>query len=439
MVSRPAVVKATTLVEGERSGPLQRLRVHGDFAFQMGNEDKAFHSSNSEFGSTRAGTTRKEATRKEGSYVQYVEPDDPLFFGHELERDLQMMSMSMPCETPPPFNDKSTQKTIHVIMNLQTGEFFDLFVIGMLLQTLTLPAVELVVKSAQGDTIAQSRLVRDAMEQNTTAIITVDGDEAVMCDAIADAIVEKGIPVVSFDFGGGSCVSEHLLTFQLDDSIARLVLDELVKRHANDAASPPKVGYVTDLNFRPLVNRDKVWQEFKATYGWDEVFTINDAASYESEEELQETILNALLEAEIDLSIEGYPDVVDFIYAPWDYAAIQSLAASRATGSSVHIYGADINDEDIVSMTDPPGGPWKATAGGDPAMIGAAVLRMSLLKVTGELQGTESITLPSFLFTQDFLLNNTVSTLDELRQAMPEFQLQDIAQSCWIDNIAEKI
>jgi hypothetical protein len=97
--------------------------------------------------------------------------------------------------------------------------------------------------------------VREVMlSQNATAIVTVEGDEAVMCDAI----VEKGIPVVSFDFGGGNCVSDHLPTIQSDDSMARLVLDEVVKRHANDSAAPPKVGYITDLNFRPLVNHNKV-------------------------------------------------------------------------------------------------------------------------------------------------------------------------------------
>ena len=98
--------------------------------------------------------------------------------------------------------------------------------------------------------------------------------------------------------------------------------------------------------------------------------------------------------------------------------------------TTTKVYGADINTEDIQAMIEP-GSPWLATAGGHPAMIGAAILRMNLLQLA-KATTKEFVQMPSFLFTQDFLRTEQVTNLDELLIAMPELRMQDIASACWI-------
>ena len=127
------------------------------------------------------------------------------------------------------------------------------------------------------------------------------------------------------------------------------------------------------------------------------------------------------------------------MYAPWDYLAINTLAALEQIESDADVSGADINNEDIAAMTKP-NSPWKATAGGHPKMIGAAILRMCLLQMADVDDGQmveqpQFIKMPSFLFTQDFLLKNKVANLSDLLEAMPELRLEDTASACWIEPV----
>jgi simple sugar transport system substrate-binding protein len=215
------------------------------------------------------------------------------------------------------------------------------------------------------------------------------------------------------------------MTSQHDGQMAELVLEQALKY----AGPNVNVGYVNDINFTPLIKRDKVWQKYKQQHDWHEVFFVDEAAEYQSAEDLQAAILDA---------IESSPDDLAFIYAPWDYLTTTTVKALEDASSDSNTYGADITDEGILTMTPPNSSPWLATAGGDAGMIGASVLRMAALAVAGELDPWVSnsgvIKIPSTLITQDFLLDEDVKNTNQLLEALPELTLSDFVDACWIES-----
>jgi simple sugar transport system substrate-binding protein len=366
--------------------------------------------------------------------------------GRELASFFSMsMSMSMSqnddisCSLPPAF-DGTVQNKIHVIMNINTGEYFELLMDGMIQQASKVENVEIEVFTSQDQNeTSQSELIEQAIEDGATGIITVDGSSTTLCDSIRSAI-DAGIPVLSFDFDApDTCApTGHLLTSQSDSDMADLVLMQAAMAYNSDEdASEVRVGYVNDLHFQPLQNRNVVWEAYSKKYGWDQEFFVQDAASFLTPEDLQNAIIEEFifLEEKLSNSTISATDV-QFVYTPWDYLAINTLEALELIEADVDVYGADINNEDIAAMTKP-GSHWKATAGGHPKMIGAAITRMSLLQIASgvEEEGQKPeryIKIPSLLFTQEFLLENNVASLSDLVDVMPELRLEDTANACWI-------
>lgn len=377
--------------------------------------------------------------------IQHTRDLDSLLFSMDLSMSMDMSTStsiipsSSSCTVPPPF-DTNTGIKIHVIMNILKGDYFDLLVDGMIKQGLKM-GDEVEINFSDDPNETQSDLILKAIENGATAIITVDGGPDTLCDSIVTAI-DAGVPVVSFDFEGTETCSDvgHILTAQSDFDMAETVLayaasnvileEEEDGDNSTTAATTIAVGYVNDLNYQPLQNRNSVWEVDSEKYGWEQEFFVKDAASYATPEELQGAIMEQLSNTTADN--------IRFIYAPWDYLAINTLKAIENSGLSadVDVYGADINDGDIEAMIQP-NSAWKATAGGHPKMIGAAILRMSLLQMANQITEKEKqfIEIPSFLFTQEFLLKENVTNLSDLLDAMPELRLNDIASACWINPI----
>jgi simple sugar transport system substrate-binding protein len=378
----------------------------------------------------------EEEEKEDDEFLIQHRDSDSFLFSMDLSMSMSMdmntttttsiIPSSSSCTVPPPF-DTNTDIKIHVIMNILTGEFFDLLVDGMVTQGLKM-GDEVDINFSDDPNETQSDLILKALENGATAIITVDGGPDMLCDSIVTAI-DAGVPVVSFDFEGAVTCSDvgHLLTAQSDFDMAETVLSYA---NSTTAATTVAVGYVNDLNYQPLQNRDFVWEVDSEKYGWEQDFFVKDAASYATPEELQGAIMEQLSNTTADN--------IRFIYAPWDYLAINTLKAIEKSGLSadVDVYGADINNDDIKAMIQP-NSAWKATAGGHPKMIGAAILRMSLLQMANQITEEEKqfIQIPSFLFTQEFLLKENVTNLSDLLDAMPDLRLNDIASACWIDPI----
>jgi len=347
------------------------------------------------------------------------------------------------CTTPAPFAN-FTQPTIHIVMSITTGDYFTQLLEGAKLQAAKIDSkneVQVAMSQSDGDDTIQAQLILDAAnDPNTVGILTVDGHADTLCDAINTA-TNITLPVVSFDFDGAKCSDSpyQILTEQNDKEMAQSVLNQALLNQGNNV----NVGYVNDLNYAPLLNRNKVWEEMKSENGWNELFFVDNAANYSSAEALQSAIEDALNNVETTFS--GLARI-NFIYAPWDYLSVNTVKAlgntETTSSNGTVVYGADINNDDINVMTEPANSPWKATAGVDPRAIGASLIRM--VSIASASSGYDElyddylgddIEIPVTLVTQKFLEENKVTNMDELLLFDPELALPGFMQACWIDPI----
>ena len=94
------------------------------------------------------------------------------------------------------------------------------------------------------------------------------------------------------------------------------------------------------------------------------------------------------------------------------------------------VYGADVSTADIAVMTKPDS-PWVATIATDPANVGRVAVRAAALKLNGDQIDQQVLITPSII-TQDFLRENDIKTLEQLREKLPELDTQDTATADWI-------
>jgi ABC-type sugar transport system substrate-binding protein len=325
------------------------------------------------------------------------------------------------CIIPSKFSGNSPKSTIYVIMNLMTGKFFKRLMFGIERQAeLVGSGVNIQFLSANSsDTKQAENILLAAKDEMTVGILTVDGSADTLCAAIDTVFNTTQISVVSFDFQGEACSEKQVLTSQENFEMAKLVLDNAVETIGQGV----NVGYVNDLNFAPLRQRNDVWEAYKIANNWNQVFFVANASTgYATQADLQSAIVG---------SIEGTQNL-SFIYAPWDYLSETAVSAVKETGiDTIDVYGSDINDEDITTMRN---STWKATAGGDPLYIGASLTRMVAKAVAKEL-GEEKVIIPSFLITQEFLLENNIKNMTELDAELPAMRMPDFVSSCWIESI----
>jgi len=333
------------------------------------------------------------------------------------------------CTIPSLFKDSESGNAppkVHVIMYGTTGDFFKELSEGMKSQASAtfghIDGIELIFTESNGNLTRQAELVSKAStDPDAIGILTIDGNSDNLCTSIKSSIKDNNLPVVSFDFDGNPCSSTgQIIAAQQDDAMVSLVLTQAV----NDRGGNINVGYVSDLNYPPLQRRNEVWELYKERNNWTQLFFVDNAADYSTAEELQSAIEEA---------IKGSPQVVDFIYAPWDHLSVNTVQSLHMTDTLVDtaVYGADINNEDIQVMIETDS-PWMATAGGDPRAIGASLIRMVALAASGELD-IIYVRIPSFLFTQDFLISNSITNMNKVHEAMPETLLPDFMTACWIN------
>ena len=253
---------------------------------------------------------------------------------HSQELDIVGDETTTKCLTPPPFDtlintSKEERPTIYVVMRVSMGDFFTQLLEGIKLQAAQIGleggggGVNVVVSSADDDGAKQAELITTASQDPTTiGIVTTDGSADTMCNSISNVLENTAIQIVSFEFVGEPCTQKHILASQADSDMASFVLTEAVKQQGQDI----NVGYVNDLSYSALVNRDDVWESYKETNNWNQVFFVDNATGYNEEMDFRNAIEEAIT------SVEGD---VDFIYAPWDYLTMNTVeAVNKATKNS---------------------------------------------------------------------------------------------------------
>lgn len=316
-------------------------------------------------------------------------------------------------DAPAPF-DKPGVK-IAIVQQAGQGDYFQQYLNGTKRQAEAL-GIELSVYDAQGDNATQATQLDQAIASGVDGIIVRHGFPDTLCPGVNDAI-SKGIAVIIYDVEIQQCAPDAIQTQQSDAVMAQLVLDQMVK----DVGADVEVGYVNVNGIAPLDRRDVVWKEFVAENGWDQKFqtgTFTNSSATDSA-------------PMVTASVQANPGV-QAIYAPYDEFSKGTLSGldQIAGTEDIKVYGADISNADIELMA-AEGSRWVATGATDPNAIGAAVLRTLALHMAGELKETK-VEFPPILVTQDFLRENNIKNMDDLRAAEPALNISDVSAAEWI-------
>lgn len=320
-------------------------------------------------------------------------------------------------EAPAPFDGDGVN--IAIVQQSGQGDYFQQYLNGTRQQVEALGG-ELAVFDAQGDNATQAAQLDQAIAASPDGIIVRHGFPDTLCPGVNKAI-EQGIPVIIYDVEIQQCAPDAIQTQQSDAEMASLVLDQMLE----DVGTDVNVGYVNVKGIAPLDRRDAVWNEYKAENNWTELF-FTGTYTNSTATDTAPMVSNAL---------KANPDVVA-IYAPYDELTKGTLSALEQNPDlegKVKVYGADISTADIELMK-AEGSPWMATGATDPNAIGAAVVRTLALHMAGELEETK-VEFPPILITADFLRENDVNNMEDLRAAEPALNIADVSSADWIQSV----
>jgi|TARA_B110000483_G_scaffold74813_1_gene93106 simple sugar transport system substrate-binding protein len=316
-------------------------------------------------------------------------------------------------DAPAPFSDGTVK--IALVENSGAGDYFQQFRNGAV-QQFEAMGVEFEIYDAQADNAKQATDMETAIGSGVDAIIVRHGNSDTMCPLINDAL-DKGIPVVIYDIEVSECAPRAIETSQSDFDLAKTVLTQM----AADIGPGVQVGYVNVFGIAPLDRRHVIWEEFKVDNNWEESFFVGKFTNSVATDNAQ--LVDAALKANSGVAA---------IFAPYDEFTKGTVSAidQNEMAGTVSAYGIDISNADIEIMTNE-NSPWKATAGTDPNAIGAAVVRTMFLHLAGELDENE-YQFPGVLITQDFLLENSIANMDDLRSKLPALSLTEVMAADWI-------
>jgi simple sugar transport system substrate-binding protein len=316
-------------------------------------------------------------------------------------------------DAPAPFSDGTVK--IALVENSGAGDYFQQFRNGAV-QQFEAMGVEFEIYDAQADNAKQATDMETAIGSGVDAIIVRHGNSDTMCPLINEAL-DKGIPVVVYDIEVSDCAPRAIETSQSDFDLAKTVLTQM----AADVGAGVQVGYVNVFGIAPLDRRHVIWEEFKVENNWEESFFVGKFTNSVATDNAQ--LVDAALKAN---------NGVTAIFAPYDEFTKGTVSAidQNEMAGTVSAYGIDISNADIEIMTNE-NSPWKATAGTDPNAIGAAVVRTMFLHLAGELSENE-YQFPGVLITQDFLLENSIANMDDLRSKLPALSLTEVMAADWI-------
>jgi simple sugar transport system substrate-binding protein len=315
---------------------------------------------------------------------------------------------------PAPF-DGSDPVKIALVQNSGAGDYFQQWTNGARQQAEAL-GIEMQVYDAQADNARQATDMQTAIGSGVDAIIVDHGQSDTMCPLINDGL-NAGIPVVIYDVEISACAPKAVETAQDDANLATLILGKMTE----DLGQGQPVGYVNVLGIAPLDRRNAVWEQVSVQNGWDQKFFVGEFTNSVATD-------NAQL---VDAALKANPGVAG-IFAPYDELTKGTVSAVQQNGlqAQIKVYGVDISTADIEVMT-AEGSPWVATATTDPNAIGAAVVRVTALELAKQLDSRE-VVFPGTLVTQDFLKQNGIANLAQLRAKLPELNMTGVATADWI-------
>lgn len=319
-------------------------------------------------------------------------------------------------DAPAPFD---ADVSIAIVQQSGQGDYFQQFLNGVRQQADAL-GVDLSIYDAQGDNATQATQLDQAIAEGVDGIIVRHGFAETLCPGV-NAAIEQGIPVVAYDVEIQTCAEDAVQTQQSDAVMAQLVLDQMVE----DIGADAQVGYVNVLGIAPLDRRDAVWQQYVSDNGWNQLFFTGTYTNSTATDTAP--MVTAAVQANSG---------VQAIYAPYDELTKGTLTGldQIAGTDDVLVYGADISNADIELMR-AEGSRWVATGATDPNAIGAAVTRTLFLHMAGEIEAGAQESFEPILVTQQFLRDEDIQNMDDLRAAAPELNLSGVSSADWLPTV----
>lgn len=313
---------------------------------------------------------------------------------------------------PAPFDGDAVQ--VALVRQSGAGDYFESWGQGAATQA-EAANIELTVTDARNDNAVMATNMQQAISAAPDAIIVDHGQQDTMQPLVEQAAA-AGIPVIVYDLALDP-VEGVITTSQSDESMAQGVLDQMI----TDVGDGARVGYVSATGYAALDRRAVVWQDVVAEHSLDQVFSTGEVTDSTATDNIPL----------VDAALKQDPDVAA-IFAPYDEitkGAVQAVIQNDLQ-DRVKVYGIDISNADIEVMT-ADGSPWVATSATDPAQVGGAVVRTLALSLAGELDETD-VTFPAVTVTQQFLLDNSITSVDQLAEAEPDLVLDDVSVADWL-------
>jgi simple sugar transport system substrate-binding protein len=325
-------------------------------------------------------------------------------------------SQEATADAPAPFSEGPVE--VALVRQSGAGDYFEAWGQGAQAQADAV-GIDLTVTDARNDNARQAADLQQAIAAKPDAIIVDHGQTDTIAPLVQDA-VDAGIPVVVYDLELPE-IDGVVTTSQSDADMAAGVLDQLV----SDVGDGAQVGYVSATGFAPLDRRAEVWQQYVADHGLDQVFSTGEVTESTATDNIPL----------VDAALKQAPGV-QAVFAPYDEITKGVVQAVQQNDlqDSVKVYGIDISNADIEVMT-ADGSPWVATSATDPVQVGGAVVRTLALQLAGQLD-ENSVQFPAITVTQQFLLDNDITTVDQLREKEPSLRLDDVSVADWLPNNA---
>ena len=319
-------------------------------------------------------------------------------------------------DLPAPFDGDPVQ--VALVRQSGAGDYFTAWGAGAEAQAAA-ANIELTITDARNDNAKHASDLEQAIASDPAAIIVDHGQTDTIEPLIREA-VDAGIPVVVYDLALND-TEGVIVTSQSDASMAQGVLDQLIE----DVGEGAKVGLVSASGFAPLDRRRVVWDEVVAENGLEQLFYTGEVSESTATDNIPL----------VDAALKQNPDT-QAIFAPYDEItkAVAQAVIQNNLQESVKVYGIDISNADIEVIT-AEGSRWVARSATDPAAVGAAVVRTLALSLAGELD-EESVEFPAITITQDFLRDNEITNVDELREAEPGLLLDDVVVANWLPAVS---
>ncbi|WP_291057373.1 substrate-binding domain-containing protein [Herbiconiux sp.] len=318
---------------------------------------------------------------------------------------------------PAPFDGDPVK--VALVRQSGAGDYFEAWGAGAQAQA-KFANIDLQVTDARNDNAKQASDLEQAIASKPDAIIVDHGQTDTLQPLITEAVA-AGIPVVVYDLALTDSTGV-ITTSQSDESMASGVLDQLI----DDVGDGAKVGYVSAEGFAALDRRAVVWNKYVADHKLDVVFSTGKVSESTATDNIPL----------VDAALKQNPDV-QAIFAPYDEitkGTVQAVIQNNLQ-DKVKVYGIDISNADIEVIT-ADGSPWVATSATDPAAVGAGVVRSLALSLAGQLDETD-VQFPAKTITQQFLADNSITNVTELRAAEPTLKLDDTVVADWLPAVSE--